>query len=201
MRIILSTAPLILLGIINWQCQTNQAVSADTFTVEKALAEETAGWQKAPKIAARIKAPSFPDQQFNILDFGAKNDPKFDSRTGIMAAITAASKAGGGRIILPTGTYFSDGPIHLESNIDLHLAEGTRLFFSSNDKSYLPLVKVRWEGTVCWNYSPLIYAIDKENIAITGAGEIDGNAREWSMEWRKVQKPDKNRLRPSPSMN
>ncbi|MEM1121534.1 MAG: glycoside hydrolase family 28 protein [Bacteroidota bacterium] len=195
MRIIFFTGVLTFLSILNWQCQTNQPISADTFSVEKALAEEAAGWQKAPDIEERIKAPTFLDQQFNILDFGAKNDPTFDSRAGIMAAIAAASKVGSGRVVLPTGTYFSEGPIHLESNINLHLEEGARLFFSSNDKSYLPLVKVRWEGTVCWNYSPLIYAIDKENIAITGTGEIDGNARDWSMEWRKVQKPDKNRLR------
>ncbi|MEZ4686409.1 MAG: hypothetical protein R3B47_10175 [Bacteroidia bacterium] len=26
----------------------------------------------------------------------------------------------------------------------------------------------RWEGVECYNYFPLIYALDQENIAITG---------------------------------
>jgi polygalacturonase len=54
---------------------------------------------------------------------------------------------------------------------------------------------VRWEGTVCYNYSPLIRGYQLENVAITGGGTIDGAAREWSIEWRKHQNPDKARLR------
>jgi polygalacturonase len=34
---------------------------------------------------------------------------------------------------------------------------------------------VRWEGTWIYNFSPLIYARDQENIGLTGPGEIDGN--------------------------
>src|SRR4029077_17312429 len=34
----------------------------------------------------------------------------------------------------------------------------------------------RLERTEFMNYSPLIYAIDQENVAVTGAGTLDGQA-------------------------
>ena len=39
-----------------------------------------------------------------------------------------------------------------------------------------PLVRTRWEGMDCYNYQPMIYAYEQENIAITGKGTIDGGA-------------------------
>src|SRR5581483_7549874 len=66
--------------------------------------------------------------------------------------------------------------IYLKSNVDLHLAEGATLRFSADPAAYLPLVFTRWEGTECMNYSPLIYAFEATNIAITGTGTLDGQA-------------------------
>src|SRR5581483_8596328 len=66
--------------------------------------------------------------------------------------------------------------IYLKSNVDLHLAEGATLRFSADPAAYLPAVFTRWEGTECMNYAPLIYAFEEENIAVTGAGTLDGSA-------------------------
>ena len=49
-------------------------------------------------------------------------------------------------------------------------------------------------GNVCYNFSPLIYTYQEENIAISGQGEIDVAASDWSLEWRKLQNPEKDRL-------
>lgn len=57
------------------------------------------------------------------------------------------------------------------------------------------MVKVRWEGTVCYNYSPLIYAQRAENVAITGEGMIDGQTGLFWHEWKKLQESDKKILR------
>src|SRR5699024_12706158 len=73
------------------------------------------------------------------------------------------------------GEYLT-GAIHLESNIDLHLEENAVIKFSQDPNDYLPTVKTRFEGTELYNYSPMIYAYDKSNIAITGKGTIDGQA-------------------------
>jgi polygalacturonase len=57
------------------------------------------------------------------------------------------------------------------------MQRGCTLLFSGKPEHYLPMVRTRWEGTILYNYSPLIYARGEQNIAVTGDGVIDGNAR------------------------
>ncbi|MEM9895558.1 MAG: glycosyl hydrolase family 28 protein, partial [Bacteroidota bacterium] len=165
------------------------------FTIERAKELEQEGWAQVPAILERIIPPTFPDSVFLLTDYGAIGDSVTNSLPAMKRAISACSNAGGGKIIVPHGQFFMDGPIHLKTNVHLYLSKGARIFFTNDYEKYLPAVKVRWEGTVCYNFSPLIYAYQQRNIAITGEGIIDGAAREWSIEWRKVQKPDKKILR------
>ncbi len=80
-----------------------------------------------------------------------------------------------GTVEVPRGAWLT-GAIHLKSDVNLHLAEGAVLRFSTDPKHYLPLVFTRWESTECMNYSPLIYAFEQTNVAVTGAGTLDGQA-------------------------
>ena len=169
--------------------------TTEVFDLDHAKQLEEQGWEQVPKILSRIQSPTFIDVIFNVVDFGAKDDSTFNSQSSIQNAINHCHVQGGGQVLIPTGNYYSDGPIHLKSNVNLHLAAGANLFFSDNPEQYLPMVKVRWEGTVCWNYSPLIYAYQEENIGLTGKGTIDGRGLDWSKKWRSLQKPDKTRLR------
>lgn len=132
-------------------------------------------WEQVPQILARITPPLIPGHEFLITDYGAAADGKTDSSAAIARAIEAAVKVGGGRVIVPPGEFLT-GPIHLKSRINLHLEHGATLKFKTDPNAYLPAVFTRWEGMECWNYSPLIYAIDAENIAITGEGTLDGQA-------------------------
>ena len=75
-------------------------------------------------------------------------------------------------MLVPTGKFFT-GPIHLESNINLHIEEGAEIIFSTNPSDY-PLVVTSFEGIEVMNYSPLLYAYQKTNVAITGKGTING---------------------------
>ena len=167
----------------------------EPFTAAIAQQLEEEGWSAVPAILKRISPPQFPSETFNIRDFGAAGDSTTNDRRAMLKAVSACAEAGGGRVVIPPGQYFLKGPIHLKSNVNLHLEEGARIFFSQEPADYLPAVKVRWEGTVCYNYSPFIYGYKLTNVAVTGPGIIDGAARTWSMEWRKLQKPDKDRLR------
>lgn len=133
-------------------------------------------WLRVASILDSIKAPTFPDKVFNIKDFGATADSTADCLPAIRAAIAACHAAGGGQVLVPAGTYFAKGPIRLKSNVNLHLAEGSRVKFSTVPDDYLPVVLTRWEAVECYNYSPLIYAYGQENIAITGKGILDGQA-------------------------
>lgn len=143
------------------------------------------GWEQADKILNRIKAPTFPDRDFNITDYGALGDGSTDCTQAFKNAITAANKSGGGRVVVPAGT-FSTGAIYLKSNVNLYISEGAVVKFSDDPNAYLPAVYTRWEGVECMNYSPLIYAYKEKNIAITGKGLLDGNGQNW-WPWRKTK--------------
>ena len=93
---------------------------------------------------------------------------------------------------MPAGVW-PTGPIHLRSNVNLHLEAGARVLFSPHPADYLPPVLTRWEGVECYNYSPLIYARDCENVAVTGEGILDGQGRAW-WHWKKLQGPAAKRL-------
>lgn len=125
-------------------------------------------------ILARIKPPVFPDRDFDITKYGAVADGKTKCTDAIRKAIGACTAAGGGRVVIPNGTFLT-GAIHLDNNVNLHLAEGSTLLFSTDPKDY-PIVFTRYEGTECMNYSPFIYAFEKTGLAITGKGVLDGQA-------------------------
>ena len=134
-------------------------------------------WEQVNDILAQINAPEFRDQDFLVTEYGARGDGKQDNTAAFKKAIEACSKAGGGRVVVPEGNFLS-GPIYLESNVNLHLQKGSKILFSTNPQDYLPLVYTRWEGVELMNYSPLIYAFEEENIALTGEGILDGQANE-----------------------
>jgi unsaturated rhamnogalacturonyl hydrolase len=133
-------------------------------------------WATVAKILARIKAPVFPAREFAITDYGAVADGKTDCTEAIRKAIEACHEAGGGHVTVSAAGIFLTGAIHLKSNVDLHIAGGSTLRFSTDPASYLPVVHTRWEGTECLNYSALIYAYEQESIAVTGEGTLDGAA-------------------------
>jgi polygalacturonase len=131
-------------------------------------------WSELPGILARIKPPSFPDRDFDVTRFGAVGDNKTDGTEAFQKAIAACHAAKGGRVLVPAGEFIT-GAIRLKTNVNLHISSGATLRFARDPGKY-PLVFTRWEGIELMNYSPFIYAFEEENIAITGAGTIDGNA-------------------------
>jgi polygalacturonase len=132
-------------------------------------------WARVPEILKRIKAPVFPNHDFAVTKYGAKGDGRVDNTEAFRKAVAACNKAGGGRVVVPAGTFLT-GPIHLLSNVNLHVSEGATIKFSQDPKAYLPLVYTRWEGMELMNYSPFIYAFEQQNIAVTGKGTLDGNS-------------------------
>ncbi|ACT60436.1 glycoside hydrolase family 28 protein [Hirschia baltica] len=147
-------------------------VSACQTNLPRAFADPV--WEKAEQIRQKITPPSIPKAQFLLTDFDARGDGIFDNTAAFKAAIDACRKAGGGQIRVPDGHYLT-GAIQLHSNIELNVSAGARLIFSTDPMDY-PVVLTRYEGVEVMNYSPLIYARDAKNVAITGEGVLDGQA-------------------------
>ena len=68
------------------------------------------------------------------------------------------------------------------------MVEAMKKADSADPAKYLPLVYTRFEGTECMNYSPLIYAFEQQNIAVTGRGTLDGSASDENW-WRWARRP------------
>ena len=159
---------------------------------EAAVADDP--WLRLPAILARIQPPTFPARDFVVTDFGARADGGADATSAFRSAIEACHRAGGGRVVVPAGEYPA-GPIHLKSGVNLHVAAGATVRFHTDPARYLPAVFTRWEGVELMNYSPLVYAFEQQDVAITGEGTLDGQADEthwWP--WKKSQKPARDRL-------
>jgi polygalacturonase len=135
-----------------------------------------------PRILSRIKPPKFANRDFHIIKFGAEAGGNADCRDAINKAIEACSKAGGGRVVVPAGVFLT-GAIRLRSNVNLHVSKGATLKFSTDPKAYLPIVHTRWEGMELMHLSPLIYAYEERNIAITGEGTLDGQGKSFFWKW------------------
>ncbi len=148
-------------------------------------------------ILGQISGAHISENIINIQKYGAIGNGQYDCKPAFDRAIKKATKQGGARIVIPSGTYYLCGPIHLQSNICLDLQEGATLKFSPDPK-YYPLVNTSWEGTYLYNYSPFIYAFNANNIAIIGKGKIDGNAMSTFATWKEKQRPD---LQSSRNMN
>ncbi len=140
-----------------------------------------------------VAGTAFKKDTFSIVQYGAKNAVSMLNTGAIQQAIQQASQQGGGVVLIPAGFWIS-GPITILSNVNLHIAQGAVLQFSSNPKDY-PLVRTNWEGVDAIRAQSPISALGARNIAITGFGIIDGAGEAWrpvkkgkltSGEWDKL---------------
>ncbi|NHA02317.1 glycoside hydrolase family 28 protein [Mucilaginibacter sp. HC2] len=108
----------------------------------------------------------------NITAYGAVGNGTKLNTSVIQKAIENCYKGGGGKVIIPSGTFLT-GTIVLNDNITLKLEKGAVLLGSTNVNDYKNLdpfvdglgVSVGWA---------LVVAIDKKNVGIEGEGIIDG---------------------------
>jgi polygalacturonase len=154
-------------------------VNAQPAAAPAAVSSDDLPWQAAKDIVAATALPSIPAVDFDATKYGVKGDGKTDNTAAFKAAVTAVNHAGGGRLVVPSGTYLT-GAIYLMSNVNLYLGSGATLKFSG-DVSLYPTVLTRYEGIECMNHSPMIYAYGEHDIALTGSGTLDaGGTSSWN---------------------
>lgn len=116
---------------------------------------------------------------FNVRDFGAKGDGESKDTAALQKAIDKCSTAGGGRVVLPAGTYLC-GSVYIKSGVELHLEKGAAILGSPDLSDYCDMAAYpqNWGSkTEGWGPQHLLLAIEQKNVAITGAGTVDGNGR------------------------
>src|SRR5262245_22840529 len=78
----------------------SRRVSANAGTAE--------AWERAADIARNVRAPTFPDRVFDITKHGAVADATTLNTAAIARAIDACAAAGGGRVLVPAGTFLTE---------------------------------------------------------------------------------------------
>ncbi len=150
------------------------------------LTVQAQGWNEEQyrQIEKSIRVPQFQQRDFLITKYGAKTtNSAAKNQKAIQKAIDKCSKKGGGRVVVPAGQKFLTAAIQLKNGVNLHIEEGAVLEFAFEPELY-PIVPTRWEGLDCWNLSPLIYAYQQKDVAITGKGTVDGGgSRETWWPW------------------
>ena len=114
---------------------------------------------------------------YNILDYGAVSGGAVLSTSAIQSAIDDCNKNGGGRVVVPAGKFYT-GSLYLKDDVELHLEHGAVLIASENINDYNPddaYVQNYGFAPEEWRAKHLIMAVECNNVAITGTGEINGS--------------------------
>lgn len=114
---------------------------------------------------------------FNVRDYGATGNGSSNDTPAIQRAIDAASNAGGGTVLFPSGTYQSRNTIHMRSDITMQLDAGATLRGASND-DYDEAEDNPWDDYQDYGHShfrnSMIFGDRVNNVAFVGDGVIDG---------------------------
>lgn len=116
-----------------------------------------------------VSTPSIPAGTFNITSYGASTGSS-DNTTAVQNAINAASSAGGGTVVVPSGTFLC-GPIALKNNVALQIAAGATL-------KMLAYGTYPGSGGTA-NLPPFIKLDGLTNVEINGSGTIEGQGSAW----------------------
>ena len=150
------------------------------FFSHTALALLCAGCTTLAKDAASISPqpalPKIPAPAVSLADFGS-GDGKTLNTAAFAKAFAALAAKGGGKLVVPPGLWLT-GPIKLPSHTELHVERGAIIQFS-RDTSLYPLTIIQLKGEQEVDCTSPISTENTEDIAITGAGIIDGGGDAW----------------------
>jgi polygalacturonase len=133
---------------------------------------------------AALAAGSAATKIFDVREAGATGDGATYDTAAIQKAMDDCDRAGGGTVKFPAGIYLSK-PLTLRTKTTLLLEAGATLLASPQQSDFLKdggdWLRVKGGG----DFTPFIGGKDLTDVAITGAGTIDGNGAVW---WEEAEK-------------
>lgn len=126
--------------------------------------------------AAAQSSPSAAPRVFNILDFGAAPGAGALCTEAIQRALDACAAAGGGRVLVPPGTFLTGGLV-LKDRVNLHLSPGAVLLGSPRFRDYAhhtPRAKARYDRFLL---TSLLFAQGADGVSVSGSGTLNGNSQ------------------------
>ena len=123
--------------------------------------------------------------EYDVTRYGARPDGKSDNTAAIQKAINDCAAKGGGRVLVPGGGTYVTYTLNLKNNVELHVDRGATLLGGEDPLNY-PVFETNavWnaERSPRFNRRAMFYTVGQTNVAITGAGTIDGNAEKFHHE-------------------
>lgn len=157
-----------------WNARTGE-VREIPFTVEgdkTVLTFDMTAWE------SRIVTIEKSAARYDITDFGARGNGRTVNTAAIQRAIDTAHAAGGGRVVVPAGTFRS-GALFFRPGVDLEIVRGGVLK-ATVDPADFPVVSTRFEGVERdWRCAFLNFDRSR-NVRVFGEGTVDGSGVEWT---------------------
>ena len=127
---------------------------------------------------AAVILPVIPTDSFKITNYGAVSSTTLNNTTAIQQTINACSTAGGGVVVIPSGTFLS-GPLTMKNKINIFIAAGAILRILPYGSGNGTVAGTYPNSGTTDDYTDFIYGKNLTNIAVTGTGTIDGNGTDW----------------------
>ncbi len=135
--------------------------------------------------AVAIAGLSVRAATYDVTRYGARPDGATDNTAAIQKAIDDCAAKGGGRVLVPGGGKYVTYTLNLKNNVELHVDRGATLLGGEDPLKY-PVFETNavWnaERSPRFNRRAMFYTVGQTNVAITGAGTIDGNAEKFHHE-------------------
>jgi len=146
------------------------------------------------RLSASESIPTSSQKRFLITDYGAVGDCKTLNTKAIQNAINQCAAEGGGRLIVPKGTFIT-GSIFLKQGVSLEVEKDGVLKGSQNTNDY-PWIDTRIAGLEMKWPAALVNADGVTGLELSGEGTIDGSGERWWREYWETRKQEKDDIDP-----
>jgi polygalacturonase len=150
----------------------------------------------AALVAGCVMSPP-PLTRYVISDHGAVGDGTTVNTKAIQGVIDACAAAGGGVVVVPSGTFVS-GALYFKPGVNLELQKDAVLK-STTVMADFPPIYTSWEGIERYWTAGFLNFISTNNVVVSGEGTIDGSGLSWPGSGRRTRSTAGPRRPPPPA--